>query len=90
MKSFEPSLTSVLKITTDSNHGVFKQGFLTQVYQRVTFQSKNAPRATVYWKKAFKATIYKRSPQNKLNLSILFNVLGPNKCIWRATCDPRV
>ena len=53
-----------------------EQGSQTQIYVRTTFQRKNASRAAVYQKKLLRATIYKKSSQNKLNLIKIYNILS--------------
>jgi hypothetical protein len=65
------------------------QGSQTQIHRRATFQRQSTQRAVVYYKKLFRAAIYKNCPQNRLNLIKIYNfmafwdVRGPHKCIWR-------
>ncbi len=57
--------------------------------------AKNVPRAAVYKKMLLRASKYKKSPQNELNLIklytfvIFWGVRGPHQCTRLATCGPR-
>ncbi len=53
-----------------------EQGSQTLMYQKATFQSKNATRATVYWEKAYAGHKVQKSSENWLNLIKIFSILN--------------